>query len=364
MHAIRSARFHLRASRSGGRVVLWVGCVLAYLAATYAADRSPATMADAASKFLSTLTPEQKQTASFAFDNVKERERFGFVPTEMHPRVGLTIEKMTEPQRQAAHNLLKSGLSQKGYMTASAIMELESVLNLIENPPGAKPGKLERNPLKYYVWVFGTPSAKGTWGWKVEGHHLSVNFTVVGGHNMVSAAPHFFGSNPAEVKDGPKKGLRVLGFEEDPARELVTALDESQRAKAIINATAPNDIVTRAEGTVSPLTPTGIAVTDLQPKQREMLMRVVDAYVSVMAPDIAADRMAALKKAGLDKLTFAWAGELERGKRHYYRVQGPTFLIEFDNTQNDGNHVHSVWRDFNGDFGRDILKEHVTSVKH
>jgi hypothetical protein len=364
MRAIRSARFHLRASRSGGRVLLWVGCVLAYFAATYAADRSPASMADAANKFLSTLTPEQKQTASFAFDNVKERERFGFVPTEMHPRVGLTIEKMTEPQRQAAHNLLKTGLSQKGYMTASAIMELESILNLIENPPGAKPGKLERNPLKYYVWVFGTPAAKGTWGWKVEGHHLSLNFTVVGGHNMVSAAPHFFGSNPAEVMDGPKKGLRVLAFEEDPARELVTSLDESQRAKAIINTTAPNDIVTRAEGTVSPLTPTGIAVTDLQPKQREMLMRVVDAYVSVMAPDIAADRMAALKKAGLDKLTFAWAGELERGKRHYYRVQGPTFLIEFDNTQNNGNHVHSVWRDFNGDFGRDILKEHVTSVKH
>jgi hypothetical protein len=354
MRAIRSARF-----------VLWLGCVLAYFAATYAADRSPANMADAANKFLSALTPDQKQIASFAFDNVKERERFGFVPSEMHPRVGLTIEKMTEPQRQMAHNLLKTGLSQKGYMTTAAIMELESILNVIENPPGAKPRErpLERNPLKYYVWVFGTPAAKGTWGWKVEGHHVSVNFTVVNGH-MVSAAPHFFGSNPAEVKDGPKKGLRVLGFEEDPARELMMALDASQRTKALINTTAPNDIVTRNEGTVTPLTPTGIAATDLQPKQREMLMRVVDAYVSVMAPDIAADRMAALKKAGLDNLTFAWAGELERGKKHYYRVQGPTFLIEFDNTQNDGNHVHSVWRDFNGDFGRDLLREHVTGMKH
>ncbi len=354
MRAIRSARF-----------VLWLGCVLAYFAATYAADRSPANMADAANKFLSTLTPEQKQTAMFAFDNVKERERFGFVPTEMHPRVGLTIEKMTEPQRQAAHNLLKSGLSQKGYMTTTTIMELESILNVIENPPGAKPRErpLERNPLKYFVWVFGTPAAKGAWGWKVEGHHVSLNFTIVNG-NMVSAAPHFFGSNPAEVRDGAKKGLRVLGFEEDPARELVTSLDASQRTKAIINTTAPNDIVTRNESTVSALTPAGIAATDLQPKQREMLMRVVDAYVSVMAPDIAADRMAALKNAGLDKLTFAWAGDLERGKKHYYRVQGPTFLIEFDNTQNDGNHVHSVWRDFTGDFGRDLLREHVTSVKH
>ena len=352
----------MRAMRSA-RLTLWLGCVLAYIAATYAADRSPAAMADAANKFLSTLTAEQKQIANFAFDNVKERERFGFVPSEMHPRVGLMIEKMTEPQRQAAHNLLKSGLSQKGYLTASGIMELESVLHLIENPPGANPGKLERNPLKYYVWVFGTPSAKGTWGWKVEGHHVSLNFTVAGG-NMVSAAPHFFGSNPAEVKDGPKKGLRILGFEEDPARELVMALDPTQRTKAVINATAPNDIVTRNESNISPLTPTGIAATDLQPKQREMLMRVVDAYVAVMAPDIAADRMAALKKAGLDKMSFAWAGEFERGKKHYYRVQGPTFLIEFDNTQNDGNHVHSVWRDFNGDFGRDLLREHVTSVSH
>jgi hypothetical protein len=354
MSRIRSARF-----------LLWLGCVLAYFAATYAADRSPANMADAATKLLASLTPEQKKVAAFAFDNAAERERFGFVPSEMHPRVGLTLEKMTEPQRQAAHNLLKAGLSQKGYMTTAAIMELESILNEIENPPGAQPRErpLERNPLKYYVWVFGTPSAKGTWGWKVEGHHVSHNFTIVNG-TMVSSAPHFFGSNPAEVKDGPKKGLRVLGYEEDPARELVTTLDESQRAKAIINTTAPNDIVTRNESNIQPLTPAGIAAAELQPKQREILMRIVDAYVSVMAPDIAADRMAALKKAGLDKIAFAWAGEIERGKRHYYRVQGPTFLIEFDNTQNDGNHVHSVWRDFTGDFGRDLLREHLTSVRH
>ena len=352
MRALRSARF-----------ALWLGCVLAYFAATYAADRSPANMATAANKFLSSLTPEQKQVAAFAFDNVAERERFGFVPTEMHPRVGLTIEKMTPPQREAAHDLLKSGLSQKGYATTAAIMELESILDAIENPPGSKPGKLERNPLKYFVWVFGTPSAKGTWGWKVEGHHVSLNFTVVNG-SMVSTAPHFFGSNPAEVMDGPKKGLRILGYEEDPARELLMSLTDAQRATAVFNTTAPNDIVTRNEGTVKPLDPGGVAAKEMQPKQRETLMRIVDAYVSVMAPDIAADRMAALKKAGLDNITFAWAGEAERGKKHYYRVQGPTFLIEFDNTQNNGNHVHSVWRDFNGDFGRDLLREHLTSVKH
>jgi hypothetical protein len=363
MRAIRSARFHLRAPRSGGRVILWLGCVLAYFAATYAADRSPANMANAASKFLSSLTPEQRQVAAFAFDNVAERERFGFVPTEMHARVGLTIEKMTPPQREAAHNLLKAGLSQKGYATTTAIMELEALLHEIENAPGAKPNKIERNPLKYYVWVFGTPAAKGTWGWKVEGHHVSLNFTIVNG-SMVATAPHFFGSNPAEVRDGPKKGLRVLGYEEDPARELLMSLTEAQRAKAVFNTTAPNDIVTRNTSTVKPLEPAGVPATELQPKQREMLMRIVDAFTSVMAADIAADRMASLKKAGLDNISFAWAGEFERGKRHYYRVQGPTFLIEYDNTQGNGNHVHSVWRDFNGDFGRDLLAEHVTSVKH
>ena len=350
MRTVRSPRF-----------LTWFACVLA-LAATYAADRSPASMADAATKFLATLSAEQKKTTTFAFDST-EREHWGFVPSEMFPRNGLIIGTMTDVQRKAAHDLLRAGLSQKGYMTATSIMELETILNEIENPPGAKPAErpLERNPVKYYVSVFGTPGNKSTWGWRVEGHHISLNFTIVNGQ-MVSTAPHFFGSNPAEVRSGPKKGLRVLGYEEDPARELVMALDVDQRTKAVINTTAPNDIVTRNEGTVKPLSPAGVAATELQPKQRETLMRIVDAYTSVMAPDIAADRMAALLKAGLDNISFAWAGEFERGKKHYYRVQGPTFLIEFDNVQTQANHIHSVWRDFNGDFGDDVLKNHYKSA--
>jgi hypothetical protein len=322
-------------------------------------------MADAAIVFVSTLTSEQRRTVSFTFDDAKERERFGYVPTEGHPRVGLSIERMTGRQRAAAHELLKAGLSEKGYMTTDAIMQLESVLHLIENPPGAppRPGALERNPLKYFVWIFGTPGTRSTWGWKLEGHHVSLNFTIVNGA-LVSTAPHFFGADPAEVKDGPQKGLRLLGYEEDPARELVMTLDASQRAKAVISATAPPEILTGNNTTISPLAPIGVVAAELQPRQRDLLMRVVDAYTSVMAPDLAADRMAALTKAGLDRITFAWAGELERGTRHYYRVQGPTFLIEFDNTQDNGNHVHSVWRDFNGDWGRDLLREHLAAVRH
>jgi hypothetical protein len=345
--------------------VTWLAAMLLGTAGhAHAADKSPAAMADAATKFLATLPPEQRSAATFAFGST-EREHWGFVPSEMFPRQGLTIGAMTPAQRAAAHDLLKAGLSQKGYLTANAIMELEAILDAIENPPGAPPRqrRLARDPVKYYVTVFGTPSATGAWGWRVEGHHLSLNFTIVDGR-MVSAAPRFFGANPAEVRSGPQQGLRILAHEEEPARALVTALDASQRAKAIIAPTAPNDILTRNEVTISPLAPTGIAAAELQPKQRELLMQVIDAYTSAMAPDIAADRMARLREAGFDAITFAWAGELERGKRHYYRVQGPTFLIEFDNTQNDGNHIHSVWRDFDGDFGRDLLREHVRNVAH
>jgi hypothetical protein len=355
----------MRAVRVTRMLTGW-GCVVAGLVVLIAADRSPATMADAANKFLSALTPDQKKLATFPFQS-SEREHWGFVPTEMFPRNGLTMGAMSEPQRKAAHDLLKAGLSQKGYLTATSIMQLEDILNKIESAGGgdaAQGRRMERIPLKYFVSVFGTPGAKGTWGWRVEGHHVSLNFTVING-TMVAATPQFFGSNPAEVREeGPKKGLRVLAEEEDTARALLTALDASQRSKAVINTVAPNDIVTHNALKADPQSPAGIPASQLQPAQREMLMKVIDSYSSAMAPDIAADRMAKLRQGGIENISFAWAGEAERGKKHYYRVQGPTFLIEFDNTQNDGNHVHSVWRDFNGDFGRDLLREHVSGTAH
>jgi hypothetical protein len=341
-------------------------CVVVGLGVLLAADRSPAAMADAASKFLATLSAEEKRLATFPFD-AAEREHWGFVPSEMFPRNGLTLRAMSEPQRKAAHDLLKTGLSQKGYLTATSIMQLEDILNKIEAAGGgdaAQGNRMERVPLKYFFSVFGTPSAKGTWGWRVEGHHVSLNFTVING-TMVAATPQFFGSNPAEVREeGPKKGLRVLADEEDSGRTLLMALNESQRAKAVINTVAPNDIVTHNSLKADPQSPTGIAAADLQPTQRDLLMKVIDSYSSAMAADLAADRMAKLRQAGLEKISFAWAGSAERGQKHYYRVQGPTFLIEFDNTQNNGNHIHSVWRDFNGDFGRDLLREHVNTVAH
>ena len=350
------------------RLIL-AAAALAVLAvgSTIAADRSSSAMASAATKFLDSLTPEQRQEATFAF-NADERLRWHFIPTEMYPRKGLLVKQMTEPQRRLAHDLLKAGLSQRGYMTASQIMDLETVLDGIEavqrtreTSPRGQP--LVRDPEKYFFSIFGTPSTHDTWGWRVEGHHVSLHFNVVNG-SLVAAAPTFFGSNPAEVREGPKKGLRILGAEEDGARALVESLDASQREKAIFRKEAPGDIITMANVKIDPLAPEGIPMSALNANQRALLTKLIDVYTGYMAADIAADRVARLKKAGEDKIVFAWAGPVERGKKHYYRVQGPTFLIEYDNTQNDANHIHSVWRDFSGDFGQDLLRDHVKSVAH
>jgi hypothetical protein len=348
------------------RIALAAASVIAVLIGSLlAAERSASSMTSAATAFLASLTPEQREQAQLPFAS-DDRLRWNFIPVAMFPRKGLPLKAMTEAQRAKANDLLKTGLSQRGYLTATSIMDLESTLGALERTTrasGRVAENFQRDSLEYYVAVFGTPSAKDSWGWRVEGHHVSIRFTLAGGAVDVGA-PSFFGSNPAEVREGPKKGLRILAYEEDPARALVTSLDASQRAKAIIQTNAPNDIVTNNTVDINPLSPVGITMAELTSAQKPMLMQVVEAYTSAMAADIAADRTNRLTKAGVDKIAFAWAGEIERGKKHYYRVQGPTFLIELDNTQNDGNHIHSVWRDFAGDFGRDLLREHLRNVAH
>jgi hypothetical protein len=358
MRTLRSPRF-------------WIAAALVVASAAgslFSAERSASSMAAAASKFVASLTPEQRQQATFAFDS-DERLRWHFVPTEIYPRKGLTIKEMTAAQRKLAHDLLKAGLSQRGYLTASSIMELETVLGALETaqraaaaqPPRGTP--LVRDPERYFFSVFGNPSARDPWGWRVEGHHVSLHFSVVNG-SLVATTPSFFGANPAEVREGPKKGLRILGAEEDAARALLNSLDPSQREKAIVETTAPADMLTMANVDIKPLSPAGLTADAMTAAQRDLLMKLIDVYTGFMAADLAADRQARLKKAGIEKIGFAWAGETEKGKKHYYRVQGPTFLVEYDNTQNDGNHIHSVWRDFNGDFGRDLLREHLKSTPH
>jgi hypothetical protein len=243
----------------------------------------------------------------------------------------------------------------------TSIVGLEDVLKVVEVG-----GKFARNKEEYFFSVFGTPGPKGPWGWRVEGHHVSIRFTINDGSvtNQVASSPMFLGSNPAEVRDGARKGLRILGEEEDAGRALVQSLSPDHLRAAIINTAAPTDILTMNKNDITPLPDEGVLYSALSPRQQEMLVRIIDVYTSTMEGDVATERMAVARRAGLDQVRFAWAGSTERGQKHYYRLQGPTFLIEFDNTQNDGNHVHSVWRDFNGDFGRDLLREHLAAFAH
>lgn len=343
------------------RLAVAVTIIVSSLAvAMVASQRSAAAMARAAAGFVASLSADQRAKAVRPFDS-DDRMRWHFVPNEMFPRQGLMIKEMNETQRRLAHDLLRTGLSARGYQKVTAIIELEDVLKVIEAG-----GRFPRNKEDYLFTVFGTPGPTGAWGWRVEGHHISLRFTIAGGAatGSLASTPMFLGSNPAEVRDGDKKGLRVLAEEEDAGRALVTALAPDHRQQAIINAVAPNDILTMNRNDITPLPDEGVTYASLPPAQQALLIKVIEVYASTMEADIAAERLARIRAAGLSAIRFAWAGDIERGRKHYYRIQGPTFLIEFDNTQNDGNHIHSVWRDFNRDFGRDLLREHLKAVAH
>jgi hypothetical protein len=329
-------------------------------AAIVASQKSAANMQKAATLFLDSLSPDQKARATFAFDS-EERLRWHFIPNETFARKGLMIKDMNEAQRRLAHDLLRSGLSARGYLKVTSIIELEDILKAVEVG-----GKMARNKEEYLFSVFGTPASKGRWGWRVEGHHISLRFAIVDGamNGDISSSPMFLGANPAEVRDGDKKGTRVLADEEDAARALLLSLPGDLQAKAIVNPVAPGDILTMNKNDIAPLPEQGVAFSAMGLPQQALLMKLIDAYTSNMEADIAAERLARIKAQGINNVRFAWLGETEKGKKHYYRVQGPTFLIEYDNTQNNGNHIHSVWRDFNGDFGRDLLREHLKAVAH
>lgn len=310
-------------------------------------------MAEEAKTFLDSLKPEQRDKAFF---QLKSDERFdwNFVPKD---RKGLPLKEMTKPQRDHVHALLDAALSHRGFVKATTIMSLETILHELENKSP------KRDPELYYVSIFGEPKKSGTWAWRFEGHHLSLNFTIVDGE-FISETPSFMGSNPGEVKDGPRKGLRVLAAEEDLGRALVQLLDDEQRKTAIISADAPKEIITKNDRRAKPLTPDGLAFAQMNREQGEALLKLIKEYIYRYREEIADDDWKKIKAAGLDKIFFAWAGGTEKGQPHYYRVQGPTFLLEYDNTQNNANHVHAVLRSFDGDFGEDILQKHYQQVPH
>lgn len=334
-------------------VLLSVAVLLTAAVDRVLARRGALAMKHAADAFLAGLEPAQRTKAQFEFADA-ERLNWHFIPRE---RRGLPLKEMTPAQRDLARALLQAGLSQRGLLKATTIMELELILRELGQNPNV------RDPERYFFSVFGTPSDTAPWGWRVEGHHLSLNFTIAGGRPGATA-PAFMGANPAEVRSGPRQGLRTLAPEEDLARELVTSLNATQRATAVIATEAPRDIITGNAVDIDPLAPPGIAVGRLEREQAALLRRLVEEYLSRMAEPLAAARRARLERSDFSQITFAWAGSIERGQPHYYRIQGPSFLIEYDNTQNQANHIHTVWRDFAGDFGRDLLREHYRDAPH
>ncbi|HOB33449.1 MAG TPA: DUF3500 domain-containing protein [Verrucomicrobiota bacterium] len=304
-------------------------------------------MAAAATAFLDALTPDQRTNAIIEFKS-DERFNWNFVPRR---RLGLPFRDMTPAQQELGRALLRSGLSDRGYWKATNIIAVvELALRELENQSS------RRDPGLYYITLFGQPG-QSPWGWRLEGHHLSLNFTIHG-DEVLAVTPSFFGSNPADIPSGPHQGVRTLGAEEDLGRELATSLTEAQRKTAIIAARAPNDIITGASRKANQLEPEGIGVDELTPPQRELLQKLIREYVFRYRAEIAERDLKKIEEAGFEKVHFAWAGSIEKGQGHYYRVQGPTFLLEYDNTQNRANHIHTVWRDFENDFGEDLLRKH------
>jgi len=326
---------------------LLIASALGLLTAAYERIQSSSVMTDAARAYLASLTPEERARGTFPY-SADERMNWHFVPIE---RKGVALREMTTAQKHLADALFSAGLSQRGIIKAHTIMSLEAVLK--EQEQGKGP---ERDPEKYYVSIFGEPSDTGTWGYRFEGHHISMNFTVANGR--IASSPNFFGSNPAEVKQGPRTGLRALKREEDLGRTLVKSFTDAQKAIAIVDKTAPKDIIT-FDSRKAALTgqPNGIPFSKMTAQQKDMLTDLVGEYASNFPEQVATYRMDQYKKAQ-NNLFFAWAGGTEKGQPYYYRVQTPVFLIELDDTQNDANHIHSVWRDYEGDFGADLLAQH------
>jgi hypothetical protein len=312
-------------------------------------------MFQAAQKFRAALSKEQLAKASFAFDDA-ERLNWHFIP---RPRKGLPLREVEGEALAAAQALIASGLSKSGYDQALNVMSLEEVLYLLE--PGDRAERRERrNPGKYYLSIFGSPSETGKWGWRVEGHHISLNYTLDKGE-VIGSTPEFFGANPALIDAGPDRSFRVLGTEEDLARQILKLCNPEQAKICHVDPKAPDDLrvgpdaqhpTAQAEHTP----PVGLAAAKMSADQKRLLGELLNEYLRNMPEDVSAGRRAALTKAGIDNIYFAWWGDTDRNQRHYYRVQGPTFLIEYNNTQNSANHVHSYWRDLGGDFGIPVGK--------
>ncbi len=323
-----------------------VACAMGALliAQTQPAAKAGLGMADAAKGYLAAITPEQRTIVSFRYDD-PERVNWHFIPRE---RKGLPLKALEGAPLQAAHKLIRSGLSEAGYDQALNVMSLEEVLYLIE--PGERAYRRDRrDPGKYYISIFGEPSDTGLWGWRVEGHHLCLNFSIKDG-KVISSTPEFFGANPGSIEAGKGREVRVLGPEEDIARQILKLCTPEQQKLCWISKEAPGEVPGPNVAQPVVTEPVGLFASQMSDDQKKLLQELLGEYLKNLPADIEEERLSVLNSAGIDKIAFAWYGEPDLHQPHHYRVQGPTFVIEYNNTQNNANHVHSMWRNLAGDF--------------
>jgi Protein of unknown function (DUF3500) len=316
-------------------------------ALVWAEDDGREAMARAASGVLAALDPGQRKRASLAFRDA-ERLNWHYIPRR---RQGLPFKDMPAPARASTHDLLKTGLSTVGYAKAVNVIRLEEVLRQLETIG------LFRDPENYYVTIFGTPGSSEPWGWRFEGHHLSLNFTLVPS-KPVAVTPAFFGANPAAVPSGPHQGLRALKDEQDFGLALAQILAPSFRPRLVIAPDSPGDIVSGPGRSDSLKAPAGVALGEMAAEPRALALRLLETYARNVRTEIADAELRAMHEAGIERIHFAWAGAIDRARPHYYRLHGPTVLIEYDNSQNNANHIHSVWHDPRNGFGADLLRAH------
>jgi hypothetical protein len=309
-------------------------------------------MTEACSNFLNSLNSDQKAKTVYSYLD-GERIFWYYPPLNRH---GLPLREMDAKQRQLAYAVMASGLTDKSYEQAKLIIEHEDVLGPLE----VEQNKVTflRDTERYYFTIFGEPGGSDPWGWRVEGHHVCLNYSIWN-DKVIAVTPFFFGANPAEVRKGPKNGLRILGDREDLAFELMESLDAGQQSKAIIYDEAPLDILTYNSSKVSLPREEGLPASRMSGTQQEMLMALVTLYVSQVRSDVAQERLDAFKTDGIDGIHLAWAGPVDKSKAHYYRLHGGDFLVEFDNRQDGANHIHSVYRDVENDFASDVLRQHL-----
>ena len=297
----------------------------------------------------------QKAKSVFPFDEMS-RYDWNYLPPSLIPRKGVCLRDLDSTQKANIYSLLRSFLSDKGFSRTKDIMNNEYYLKELE------PNMIHRIPENHFIAFYGTPGKDSIWGWKFSGHHIALNFTIV--NSKLAFTPVFFGVYPAEIKEGQNKGRRIIKEEEDIGFELINMLSTEQKPKAIFQSKAFNDIVTTNSIQVGRLDPVGILAKDLTLQQKNVLNKLIVCHLSSMPTEIAEMRMKRIVSEDFNQIRFGWAGGLIKGVPHYYRIQGKSFLIEFDNTTHNANHIHIVWRDFNGDFGVDLLKEHYRKSKH